>query len=176
MLINWLIDLFIMYTIYIYIHIYIHIYWFVLIYWFKCICTCFVHICPCIGSIPTVHGISHHSQPLPSTLQETETRAALDAIYMPWPQRKSPFWFVLNPHVGSLHTSWKKHQDHQDSQRYGSLQIICASGNGSRPMSLRSKSSTIALMLPGPCFPRSLVWLDWDKFDNAPIIYSALTL
>ena len=77
-----------------------------------------------------------------------------------------------NSHVGSHDTSWKETK-HQDSKRCSSLQMICGSGSGSQPITLRSKSSTSSYR--APCFLRSLGWLDWDKFDSAPIIYSALT-
>lgn len=78
--------------------------------------------------------------------------------------KKIPWWF-------SWHLLERK--KHQDSKRCSSLQMICGSGSGSRPITLRSKSSTSSYR--APCFLRSLGWLDWDKFDSAPIIYSALT-
>lgn len=67
----------------------------------------------------------------------------------------------------------KKKQTSKQKKSCSSLQMICGSGSGSQPITLRSKSSTSSYR--APCFLRSLGWLDWDKFDSAPIIYSALT-
>ena len=104
------------------------------IYLLICICTWFVHVRSCFLA-PYPLSPSHG---WPSPLQETETRAALDAIDMPWPRFVGddfvgrscyPIDFVtilggskfLNSHGGSHDTSWKEKNKHQNKKNVAAL-------------------------------------------------------